>query len=82
MVIVRVKALFLNSQRQLEADMSEQNNVDEEFSDYVDRANAILDRMKKAIEQGKGIRLSAEEMQLISTLSIGQIILADTPNKH
>lgn len=62
--------------------MSEQNNVDEEFSDYVDRANAILDRMKKAIEQGKGIRLSAEEMQLISTLSIGQIILADTPNKH
>lgn len=81
-MIVRVKALFLNSQRQLEADMSEQNNVDEEFSDYVDRANAILDRMKKAIEQGKGIRLSAEEMQLISTLSIGQIILADTPNKH
>lgn len=81
-MIVRVKALFLNSQRQLEADMSEQNNVDEEFSDYVDRANALLDRMKKAIEQGKGIRLSAEEMQLISTLSIGQIILADTPNKH
>lgn len=80
------KALFLNSQRQLEADMSEQNNVDVDFSEYVDQANALLDRMKKAIEQGKGVRLSAEEMQLISTLSIGQIIMAyresDTPHNY
>lgn len=53
--------------------LSEKSEVD--FSEYYDEGNKILNRMKKAILNKKGIRLSAEEMQFIALMPIGSIIL-------
>lgn len=48
-----------------------------ENEDIIKRGNDIFDRMKKAIINNKGIRLSAEDMQLISLTVVGQIILSE-----
>lgn len=53
--------------------LSEKSTSD--FSEYYDEGNKILNRMKKAILNKKGIRLSAEEMQFIALMPIGSIIL-------
>ncbi len=58
-------------------DDQEMNSVD----DYITEGNAILNRMKKAILNKKGIRLSAYEMQFIATMQIGAIIL-DEDTQH
>lgn len=52
---------------------NEKSEVD--FTEYYAEGNKILNRMKKAILNKKGIRLSAEEMQFISNMQIGAIIL-------
>lgn len=51
------------------------NESEVNFEEYFDEGNKILNRMKKAILNKKGIRLSAEEMQFISTMQIGALIL-------
>ncbi|HGF9505807.1 TPA: hypothetical protein ACJEU7_003043 [Acinetobacter baumannii] len=48
-----------------------------ESDDFVKQANDIFDRMKKAISNNKGVRLSADEMQVISLTVVGQIILSE-----
>lgn len=55
---------------------------DAEDLKYFEDSNAILNRMKKAILNNKGIRLSAEEMQFIATMQIGQIILDEDANPN
>lgn len=55
--------------------ISSNEESDAEFAEYYAEGNAILNRMKKAIFNNKGIRLSAEEMQFIATMQIGAVIL-------
>lgn len=55
--------------------LSQQEDL--EVQDYTNRCNALLNRLKKAIDNNTGIRLSAEDVKLMSTMSISQIILAE-----
>lgn len=68
---------------QTQPNLSSNTTSEAEVAEYFTESNAVLNRMKNAILKNKGIRLSAEEMQFISRMSIGVIIMDEdaSPNR-
>lgn len=46
------------------------------------RAHDVLNRMKKAHDKGRGIRISAEELHWLSVTSIGSMWEDEDPRKE
>lgn len=77
------KGILMEQKQQTASSSKEKSDAD--MVEYFAEGNAILNRMKKAILNNKGIRLSAQEMQFISTMQIGALIMdedADPNHKN